>query len=131
MVARSENQGQPRIDTTDFLLSKQAKGLTQKVFLTRYNFVYADRGTVNQVGKIAPRQIKNASSEINSIAQQRINQVISHGGKEIQRVLSKILRGAIGDVYQTPFRLLGKFGRQQLQKIKNKEHRKKNIYSFS
>ena len=41
----------------------------------------------------------------------RTNQVISMGGAEIERVLPKILRGAIEDVYQTPFRLLGNFGK--------------------
>ena len=51
--------------------------------------------------------IKKASSQINNIAQQRIQQAISQGGKEIEGVLPKILRGAIEDVYQTPFRLLG------------------------
>ena len=66
------------------------------------------------------RLIKNARSEINSIAQQWINQVISQEGKEIESVLSKILSGAIEDVYQTPFRLLGKSGKQQVQTIKNK-----------
>ena len=89
-------------------------------FLNRYDFAYAGRYTINQVGKIAPGLIKNASSEINNIAQQRINQIITEGGNEIERVLPNILRGAIEDVYQTPFRLLGKFGRQQLQKLKNK-----------
>ena len=75
---------------------------------------------MNQVGKIAPGIIKNASSEINDTIQQRINQIISLGEKEIEMVLPNILRGAIKEVYQTPFCLLGKFGRQQLQKLKNK-----------
>ena len=35
-------------------------------------------------------------------------------------VLPKILRGTIKDVYQTPFRLLGNFGEQQLNKLKRK-----------
>ena len=39
-------------------------------FLNRYGFSYAGRDTVNQVGKIAPGLIKNASSEINNLAQQ-------------------------------------------------------------
>ena len=42
------------------------------------------------------------------------------GGAEIKRVLPKNLRGAIEDVYQTPFRLLAKFGKQQFNKIKKK-----------
>ena len=57
--------------------------------------------TVNQVGKIALGLIKNASVEINNIAKQRINQIIRQGG-------------AIEDMYQTPF------GKQQLNKLKNK-----------
>ena len=48
-----------------------------------------------------------------------INQIILQGGKEVERVLPKILRVAIEDVYQTPFRLLGNFGKKQLNKIKN------------
>lgn len=39
------------------------------------------RDTANQVGKIAPGLIKNASSEINNITQQRINQVIKEEKK--------------------------------------------------
>lgn len=68
-------------------------------FLNRYDFAHASRDTVNRVGKIALEIIKNASSEINNIAWQRINQVISHGVKEIQRVLPNILCGAIDNVY--------------------------------
>ena len=89
-------------------------------FLNRYDFTYAGRDTANQVGKITPGIIKNASSEINNIAQQRINQIINQGGEEVERMLPNILKGAIEDVYQTPFCLLGNFGRQQPQKLKNK-----------
>ena len=70
-------------------------------FLNRYDFAYADRDTVNQIGKIALGLVKNANSETNNIAQQRINQIISQGGREIERVLSRILRRATEDVYQT------------------------------
>ena len=92
---------------------------TQKCgFLNRYDFAYAGRDTVNQVGKIAPDLIKNASSKLNNIVQQRINQINSQGEKEVERILPKILRGAIEDVYKTPFQVLGDFGKQQLQKLK-------------
>ena len=57
---------------------------------------------------------------MNNVAQQRINQIISQGGKEVERALPKILWGAIEDTYQTPFRLLRNFGKQQLNKLKNK-----------
>ena len=64
--------------------------------------------------------IKGASNQIDKITKQRINQIISEGGKEVERVLPKTLRGATEDVYQTPFRLLGNFGKKQMNRIKNK-----------
>ena len=75
---------------------------------------------VNQAAKIVPRVIKAATNDINEIAQNRINQIISKGGKEVECVLPKILWGATKDVYQTLFWLFGNFGKQQLNKIKRK-----------
>ena len=37
-------------------------------FLSRYDFVYAGRDVVNQVGKVAPKMISQATGEINKIA---------------------------------------------------------------
>ena len=89
-------------------------------FLNRYDFAYAGRDTVNQAAKVAPGVVKVATNDINKIAEQRINQIISEGGREMERVLPKILRGAIKDVYHMSFRLLGNFGKQQLKKITRK-----------
>ena len=57
--------------------------------------------------------------DINNIATDRINQIIP---------LPKILKGAIEDVYQTPFRLLGNFGERQFNKIKRKISRSNTFY---
>ena len=54
-------------------------------FLSRYDFAYADRDMVNQVGKIAPGIINKATADIDKIAKQRISQVIRDGGAEIER----------------------------------------------
>ena len=62
--------------------------------------------------------IKAATNDIKNIANGRINQIILQGGKEVERVLPNILRGAIEDVYQTPFRLLDNFVKQRLNKFK-------------
>ena len=96
---KQRNTGQRR--------KRQCKG-----FLNCYDFAYAGRDTVNQAAKVAPGVIKATTNDINNLAEQRINQVISKGGAEVERVLPKILRGAIEDVYQTPFRLLGNFRKQ-------------------
>ena len=45
-------------------------------FLNRYDFAYAGRDTVNQLGKIASGIIKNASGQIDEIAKKRIEQII-------------------------------------------------------
>ena len=89
-------------------------------FLNHYDFAYAGRDVVDQVGKIASKVIEQASGEINKIAQGRIDQVIRSGGAEVERIMPKIIRGAIEEVYKTPFRLLGNFGKTQFQKIKKK-----------
>ena len=89
-------------------------------FLNRYDFAYTGRDTVNQVGKIAPGIINKATSDINKIAQQRIDQAIKTGGAEVECIAPKIIQGAIEEVYKTPFRLLGNLGKQQFQKIKRK-----------
>ena len=90
------------------------------VFLNRYDFAYAGRDVVNQVRKIAPAIINQAAGQTDKIAQDSINQAMRTGGAEVERVLPKIIRGAIEDVYKTPFRLLGNLGKQQFQKIKKK-----------
>ena len=89
-------------------------------FFNSYDFAYEGRDTVNQAAKVAPGVIKAAANDINTIATDRINQIITQGGKEMELVLPKILKEAIEDVYQTPFRLLGDFGKQQFNKIKRK-----------
>ena len=58
-------------------------------FLNRYDFAYAGRNIVNQVTKIASGLIKNASSEINNIAQQQINQIIRRLGKKLDEFFLK------------------------------------------
>ena len=87
-------------------------------FLSRYDFAYAGRDTVNQAAKVAPDVIKAAANDIDDIGKQRIDQIISQGGKE--RALPKLLKGAIDDVYQTSVRPLGHFEKQKLNKLKRK-----------
>ena len=89
-------------------------------FLSRYDFAYAGRDVVNQVGKVAPSIINKATSDINKIAQERIDQVIKTGGAEVERIAPKIIWGAIEEVYKTPFELLGNLGKNKFQKIKQK-----------
>ena len=89
-------------------------------FLNRYDFAYAGRDNVNQVGKIAPKIITKATADIKKIAKERIDQIVRSSGAEIERVAPKIMKGPIEEVYKTRFRLLGNFGKKHFQKIKRK-----------
>ena len=75
---------------------------------------------MNQVGKIAPGIINKATADINKLAKQRIDQVIRQAGVEVERVAPKIIRGAIEEVYKTPFRLLRNLGKKHFMKIKRR-----------
>ena len=91
------------------------------VFLKRYDFAYPDRDTVNQAAKVAPGVIKAVRNDINNIAKERINQIISQDGKEVERILPKLLKKIIEDVYQMSFRLLSNFWKQQFNKIQKRK----------
>ena len=110
---RKKNRPKKRRQTKGRKCKRQYEG-----FLNRYDFAYAGRNVVNQVAKNAPGVFKAAANDINKIAEQRSNQAISQGGQELERVLPKILRGAIEDVYQTPFRMLGDLGKKTFNNIK-------------
>ena len=88
----------------ELLRKKKKTSLRQTgFFLNRYYFAYAGRDTVNQVGKVAPKLSSHASGEINKIAKQRTDQILRLGGSEIERVAPKFIKGAIEEVYKTPF----------------------------
>ena len=76
--------------------------------------------SVNQVDKIAPGITNKATADINKLAKQGIDEVIRDGEAEIERVAPKIIRGAIEEVYKTPFRLLGNLGKKHFMKIKRR-----------
>ena len=91
-------------------------------FLNWYDFAYAGRDTVNQAFKnlnnTAPKLIIQKSNEVDKIAKTRIRQVINNGGQHIQKIAPQIIHVAIEDIYKTPFRLLGKFGKQKFYQLK-------------
>ena len=86
--------------------------------MNRHDFAYAGRDTVNQTLKnlnnTAPKLISQTSKEVSKIVEARIKQVINDDGQQIQKITPQIIRGAIEDVYKTPFSLLGKFGKQKI-----------------
>ena len=78
---------------------------------------YAGRDTVNQAIKgldsLAPKLIGQSLKEIDKIVETRTRQIINDDRQQIQKVVPKIIRGAIEDVYKTPFRLRGHLGKKK------------------
>ena len=105
-------------------------------FLNRYDFPYAGRDTVNQVMNgqhlLAPKLIGQASREIDKIAEARVKQLINKSIQQVQKIAPQIIRGAIEDVYKTPFRLLGNLSKKKLLNWKKtfKKGNKVNIALF-
>ena len=54
------------------------------------------------------------------IAARRINQLTYRTANEIQGIAPGIIKGAIEEVYKTPFQLLGQFGTKKYKQIKKK-----------
>ena len=96
-------------------------------FLNGYDFAYAGRDVVNQafknLDKTAPALIQSLKGELNDVLQQRIHQVITEGGAQLKEVGLQLLKGAVEDVYKTPFRLLGNFGKSKLAEVKRQLNR--------
>ena len=92
--------------------------------MNRYKFAYTGRDTVNQAMKVldalAPKIIKQVTGQVDQIAQRRIKQIINQGGQQVEKIALKIIKGAIEEVYTTPFRLLSRFGKNQLHSISRK-----------
>ena len=75
---------------------------------------------------LAPKLIGQASREIDKIAEARVKQLINKSIQQFQKIAPQIIRGAIEDVYKTPFRLLGNLSKKNCsieKKLSKKEIR--------
>ena len=60
---------------------------------------------------LAPKVIKQATGQADQTAQRRIQQIVNQEGQKVETIVPKIIKGAIEEVFKTPFRLLGIFGK--------------------
>ena len=75
-----------------------------------------------------PGLIKNLSNEFNKITEQRVQQIINQGGQKLEEIGPKLIKGAIEDAYQTPFKLLGNFGKKKFAQVKQKMNKELKKY---
>lgn len=75
---------------------------------------------IKGLDNLAPKLINQALKEIDKIVEPSIRQVSNSGGQQIQKTAPQIIWGAIEGVYKTPFRLLGKLGKQKFHNSNEK-----------
>ena len=111
--------------------SRRKKRKQKGGWLSRYDFAYAGRDSVNQAAhhlkKIAPNLIKQSSKELDAIASRRINQLTRNTAEEIKRIAPGLIRGAIEEACKTPFRLLGNFGINKYNQLRKKIYKTLHI----
>ena len=119
--------------------SRRKKRKQKGGWLSRYDFAYAGRDSVNQaahhvkqiapslikksfdrIDKLTPKLIRQSSKELDAIASRRINQLTRNTAEEIKRIAPGLIRGAIEEAYKTPFRLLGNFGINKYNQLRKK-----------
>ena len=87
-------------------------------FLNRYDFAYAGGDTVNQAAKhldtltpkLVDRLMNRATTGLDKISAKRVEQ--------IKQIVPGLIKGAVEELYKTPFRLLGKIGRKKYKVLK-------------
>ena len=126
--------------------SRRKKRKQKGGWLSRYDFAYAGRDSVNQaahhvkqivpslikksfdrVDKLAPKLIRQSSKELDIIASRRINQLTRNTAEEIKRIAPGLIRGAIEEAYKIPFRLLGNFGINKYNQLRKKIYKTLHI----
>ena len=50
---------------------------------------------MKDVENLAPKLMTQFSDQVNSVAQQRIQQIIDRGGQKVEKIVPKIIRDAI------------------------------------
>ena len=85
-------------------------------FLNRYDFAYAGRDTVNQTSKhlnvLAPMLLDQLTAGLDKVSANRVNQ--------LKQMVPGLIKGAVEELYKTPFRLLENAGKNKFDSIKKK-----------
>ena len=71
---------------------------------------------MNRADKLAPSLVCTASQELDAIAARRIDELVQKTGN----LAPSLIKEAIGELYKTPFRLLGRLGRKKCQQLKSR-----------
>ena len=87
---------------------KRGRKKQEGSLLSRYDFAYAGRDTVNQASKqlnvLAPKLLDQLKAGLDKVSANRINQ--------LKQMAPGLIKGAAEELYKTPFRLLENIGKR-------------------
>ena len=100
-------------------------------FLNRYDFAYAGKDAVNQAAKLlnslAPQLVNQlmdrATTGLDKVIAKRVEQLSRETDQTLKKIAPRLIRGAIEELYKTPFCLLGNLGRKKYKELK------KNVFN--
>ena len=85
-------------------------------FFNRYDFAYPGRDTVNQASKqlnvLAPKLLDQLTAGLDKVSANRVYQ--------LKQMAPRLIKGAVEELYKTPFRLLENAGEKKYDSIKKK-----------
>ena len=89
-------------------------------FLNRYDFAYAGRDTVNQAAKHMDTLAPKLVDQLMSKATAGLDKISAKRVEQIKQIAPGLIKGAVEELYKTPFRLLGNIGRKKYKVLKKK-----------
>ena len=71
--------------------------------------------------------MNKATTVLDNITAKRVEQISRETGRTLKQIAPDLIRGAIEELYKTPFRLLGKLGHKKYNALKKKVFNKLKI----
>ena len=89
-------------------------------FLNRYDFAYAGRDTVNQATKNLDKLAPKLIDQLMTKATTGLDNISAKRAEQIKQIAPGLIKGAVEELYKTPFHLLGNMGRKKYKLLQKK-----------
>ena len=96
-------------------------------FLNWYDFAYAGRDIINQASKHLDKLAPKLVDQLMNKATTGLDKISSKRVKQIKQIAPGLIKGAVEELYKTPFRLLRNIGRKKHKTLKKKVFNKLKI----
>ena len=89
-------------------------------FLNRCDFGYAGRDTVNQATKNLDKLAPKLIDQLMTKATTGLDNISAKRAEQIKQIAPGLIKGAVEELYKTPFHLLGNMGKKKYKLLQKK-----------